>query len=204
MNKKEEETTTKKPEIVKPNELRILFGFEGVNSINDLVTNGIIEPVLIKERGRDVRRYDKDACTTEYIKYLRAKASRRESPHPIGAANDEARKLKADADWREAKAEIEKMKRDELNGRLHSSEDVKAVVGRLVTQIRGELLAFPGTCAMDCATARTPKEVEGILKRNVLEVLKDLEKFQYNKAEYKKRVRERTDWMNERGGEDDG
>lgn len=194
---------TTEREIVKPDVLRDLFGFQNIRSIDDLVDNKVIEPEMHVVRGRSVRRYDKDECTKRYIQYLKDKNRRKPLLTP-GSEDDNARRLKADADLKEARAEIEKMRRDELQGRLHSSDDVKEITGALVTQIRGELLALPGTCAMDCAAARTAKEAEGVVKREVLSVLKDLERFQYNRNEYKKRVRERTDWMSEKGEEDDG
>ncbi len=191
MEKKESE----KKNLCRPEVLRDLFSFGDIRSIDALVSNGIITPIMAKERGRMVRRYDKDEATKEYIAYLKGKSKHKSE---ISAdMNDEARKLKADADLKEAKAEIEQMRRDELNGQLHSSDDVKTVMSKLVVEIRGQLLALPGTCAIDCAAARTAKEAETVVKNATLEILKDLQRFQYNKKEFKKLVRQRTEWMNE-------
>lgn len=108
---------------------------------------------------------------------------------------DEARKSKADADWKEAKAEIEQMKRDELKGSLHSSEDVEKITTDMVMAIRAQILAIPGMCAVDCAEASTPAETAGIIKNAVNDILNGLCGYEYNPAKYKELVKEREDWI---------
>ena len=125
-----------------------------LTTLGNLDSAGVIEHVLVKENGKDVRKYYKDDTMSRYIAYLQDRVNKKaQPPDPDG---DAARKLKADADLKEAKAEIEEMKRDELRGRLHLSEDVEKMTGRLVAEIRGELLALPGTCAVDVSMADTP------------------------------------------------
>lgn len=130
-----------------------------------------------------------------YMEYLRNqnKAS--------GEMDAEARKAKADADWKEAKAEIEEMKRDELRGTLHAAEDVEAITTDLIMAVRSQLLALPGTLAINCAEAKTAREAAGIIKKEVNGILNSLTEYKYDPEKYEKAVRERESWMMAEGQE---
>ncbi|MBQ7615392.1 MAG: protoporphyrinogen oxidase [Butyrivibrio sp.] len=131
-----------------------------------------------------------------YIEYLK---------HRIGnagsllanSANDEVRKLRAEADLKEAKAAIEQLKKAEFEATMHRSEDVEKITSDLVMAVRAELLALPGTLAMDVAHAKTPAEAAGLIKAAVNDILNSLIAYDYNPDKYKKLVREREKWMNE-------
>lgn len=115
----------------------------------------------------------------------------------------EDRKAKADADWKEAKAEIEQMKRDELKGSLHSSEDVEKITTDMVMAVRAQVLALPGMCAVDCADAKTPAEAAGIIKNAVNDILNGLTQYEYDPGKYKKLVQERETWIQSLEAEDE-
>ena len=155
---------------------------ERVRQISD---QGLLE---YKQVGQG-RRYDLLPTVHTYLEYLK-KQGRNSSN-----MTDEARKSKADADWKEAKAEIEQMKRDELKGSLHSSEDVEKITTDMVMAIRAQILAIPGMCAVDCAEASTPAEAAGIIKNAVNDILNGLCGYEYNPAKYKELVKEREDWI---------
>lgn len=154
------------------------------------------EGYLTSEKHGRLIKFDLIPTVNTYIEYWKNRAKEADLN-----LDDEQRKLKADADWKEAKADIEKMKRDELKGSLHSSADVKAVTTDLVMTIRAALLSLPGQLAVDVANAQTPAECSGIIKEAVNETLNILSRYQYNSDEYKKLVRERTQWMNAEGKE---
>lgn len=149
------------------------------------------EGYLASEKHGRLIKFDLIPTVNTYIEYWKNRA--KEADLNI---DDEQRKLKADADWKEAKAEIEEMKRDELKGSLHSSTDVEAVTTDLVMTIRSALLSLPGQLAVDVADAQTAAECSGIIKTAVNDILNLLSKYQYDNNEYKKLVRERTQWMN--------
>ena len=111
--------------------------------------------------------------------------------------SDEARRIKADADWKEAKAAIEQLKYSELEGTMHRSEDVEKITTDLIMAVRAELLALPGTLAVDTAAAESPSEAAGIIKNAVNNVLNSLTGYSYAPEKYKQLVRERENWMNE-------
>lgn len=166
---------------------------ERVRQISD---QGLLE---YKQVGQG-RRFDLIPTVNTYLEYLK-KQGRNSSN-----MTDEARKSKADADWKEAKAEIEQMKRDELKGSLHSSEDVEKITADMVMAIRAQILAIPGMCAVDCAEARTPSEAAGIIKDAVNDILNGLTNYEYDPAKYKELVKEREDWiksLEEDGSEED-
>lgn len=155
---------------------------ERVRQISD---QGLLE---YKQVGQS-RRYDLIPTVITYQEYLKKQGR--------GASNmtDENRKSKADADWKEAKAEIEQMKRDELKGSLHSSEDVEKITADMVMAVRAQILALPGMCAVDCAAAATPAEAAGIIKNAVNDILNGLTDYEYDPAKYKELVKQREDWI---------
>lgn len=179
-----------------------------IKNENWISTRGLASVLMLSlERVRQLEEEGYFTCKTEknrkqydlipsvqiYIEYLR-----RQKENPIAdVVNDEARKLKADADLKEAKAAIENLKKAELEANMHRSEDVEAVIADLAATIRGELLALPGTLAVDMASAQTASEASAIIKSAVNTILNRLAEYSYDKNEFKKRVREREKWMNE-------
>lgn len=139
------------------------------------------------------KQYDLIPSVQVYIEYLR----KQREDGPTNMLDDEARKLKADADLKEAKAAIEQMKKSELEATMHRADDVEKVIADLAMAVRAELLALPGTLAMDVAHAKTPAEAAGFIKAAVNDILNSLIAYSYNPEKFKKLVREREKWMNE-------
>jgi len=133
---------------------------------------------LTSRMDKNRKQYDLVPSVQSYIEYLR----QQKDSGPSNPADDEARRLKADADLKEAKAAIETMKKEEFEAVMHRAEDVEKVVSDLVVAVRAELLALPGTLAIDVAHTDSPAEAAGIIKTAV---------------NRKKLVREREKWMNE-------
>ena len=180
----------------KPNKVSSTIVAKFLNLSDERVRQISNDGYLASEKKGRLIKFDLIPTVNTYIEYWKNRA--KEADLNI---DDEQRKLKADADWKEAKADIEKMKRDELRGSLHASADVEAVTSDLVMTIRAALLSLPGQLAVDVANAQTPAECSGIIKEAVSEVLNTLSQYQYDSNEYKKLVRERTQWMNAEGKE---
>lgn len=158
--------------------------------IRQLVEEGIFEEESDKEH-KNRKRFDLVPTVQTYIEYLKAQAK------PSGdMSSDEARKIKADADWKEARAAIEQLHLKEIEGTMHRSEDVEAVINDLVMAVRAQVLALPGTLAVDCANASTPGEVTGLIKTAVNDLLNGLVDYEYNSQDFRALVREREDWLN--------
>lgn len=110
------------------------------------------------------------------------------------AKDKELSKLDGEARIKQAKAEIEEMKLEELRGSLHAAEDVKAIVTDHALYIRSMLLAMPGKLAVDVANITTAAEAADRIKREVYYILNCAADYQYDPEEYAKRVREREGW----------
>lgn len=100
----------------------------------------------------------------------------------------------ADVTLKVAKAQIAKLEADELQGKMHRSEDVAAMTEDLIYTVRGSLMALPGRLAVDVAAATTPAEASEIIRQEVYAVMRELSHYQYDPQKYEERVRERKKW----------
>jgi len=149
------------------------------------------------EKGRKL--FDLIPSFQMYIKYKERfeKASGAIASGLAEVMDDDARRLKAEADLKEAKAAIENLKKEEFEATMHRSEDVETVMEALTMAFRAEALAIPGLVAVDVAEATTAQQAAGIIKNAVNNMLNRLSEFKYSPAKFKKLVREREKWMNE-------
>lgn len=157
--------------------------------INQLAKEGIIP--FVQENG--VNRYDMVEATRQYIKYLTNKSD----------GTDESRKLEAEADLKRSKADIAALQLKELEGTMHRSEDVEAVMTDLVYSIRSMLIALPGRLAVDTFGAGSAAEASDIIRIEVYKVLEELAAYKYDPEAYARRVREREGWRELADGEED-
>jgi phage terminase Nu1 subunit (DNA packaging protein) len=182
--------------LVEPKAIAKIFNFEGVRRVDQLVQDGIIEPTLVKENGRSVRRYDLIPTVMLYIRYLQTKANSKEKNMGSSVELSEE-KLKEEIRYKKAKADKLVLELRELNGQMHRAEDVKKVFTDHAQVVRAMFLALPGVLAVDCADAATPKEAERIIRRTVLDDLKLLEQYQYDSEEFRTLVKEREQWISD-------
>lgn len=173
-----------------------------VRRVQQLTQEGIIQTVEIEQGKRKLRRYDLIPTVMQYIKFLSDKASGREQKSSV--ADKEEEKLQAEVDLKRAKATIAKLELDELEGRMHSAEDVEAMTTDLVLAVRSALLSMPGQLSVDVAEARTAAEISEIIKKAVNDILDELARYEYNPDEYRRRVRERQGWLEKIEQDDDG
>lgn len=93
-----------------------------------------------------------------------------------------------------SKATIEKLKAEELKGKMHRSEDVAALTEDLVYNIRGALIALPGRVAVDVAAVNTAAEASTIVRREVYAIMRELSQYRYDPKRYEEKVRGRLNW----------
>lgn len=163
-----------------------LFGVT-VRRIQQLTQDGVIQTEAVGKR----RRYNLDDTVLRYITHLQNKLSDKGGPHSASNAQNEARKLCADADYKQAKAEIAQLELAEFKGNMHRSEDVEAMTNDLVFAVRSMLLSLPGRLAIDLAPESSPSEVSERIRREVEDILRELATYKYDPDAYKKRVRDR-------------
>lgn len=134
-------------------------------------------------------RFDLAESVQAYISYAVDNAMSRTSED----ADAERKKLAADADYKAAKARQEEIRLAELEGRMHSAEDVEAATEQLVYAVRSALLAMPGRVAVDAA-GKSASEVSEIVRREACAALEDLSRYRYDPKAYAAMVRERKGW----------
>ncbi len=172
-----------------------------VRRVQQLTQEGIIQTEGIKEGGRELRRYDLMPTIMQYIKYLSDKANGREQKASVSDKEEE--KLQAEVDIKKAKAKIAQLELDELEGRMHSAEDVEAMTTDLCLAVRSALLSMPGQLSIDVTEAENAAEASEIIKRTVNDILEELSRYEYDPNEYRRRVRERQGWLEKVEREED-
>jgi phage terminase Nu1 subunit (DNA packaging protein) len=163
-----------------------LFGVT-TRRVQQLAQEGIIKAT--KEKG--VNKYDLLPTIQQYIKHLTERANGRDQKKDT---ETEGRKLEAEADLKRSKADMAALQLKELEGKMHRSEDVEAVMTDLVYTIRGMLMALPGRLAVDTSNADSAAEASEIIRAEVYKVLEELAAYKYDPEEYARRVRDRQGW----------
>lgn len=171
-----------------------IFG-KTVRRIQQLTQDGVL-PTVETPQGR---RYDLLPTITRYIQYLEQRADKNGSKN----VEKEDKKLDAEIQYKQAKADKMKLELDELKGSMHRSEDVERLLNERVFLMRSLLLALPGRVAMELATLNTAPEVSAYLSRQVAVILDNMATMDYNPSEFAELVRERQGWKSEDKDDDD-
>lgn len=132
--------------------------------------------------------YDLYTVIKEYVDYM-VKQNNKE----FNSLEDE--KLSEEIRYKRAKAGKAILELNELEGRMHSAEDVEEMTTDLVMTVRSYLLALPGKLAIELVPMVKEIEIADAIKREVYDILEDLSQYEYNPEEYRKRVRERQGWI---------
>ena len=185
-------------ELVKVDRIAKIFQVT-VRRVQQLTQEGIIETIAVKQGKRELRRYDLIDTVMRYIRYLSDKANGREQK----SSNKEEEKLQAEIDYKAAKAKIAMLQLDELEGRMHSADDVEAMTTDLCLAVRSALLSVPGQLSVDVAEAQSAAEASEIIKKAINDILEELARYEYNPEEYRRRVRERQGWIDKVEQEDE-
>ena len=186
----------KKTELVVSGAIADIFGVDP-RRIQQLTKEGVITAT----RQGHANRYDLIPTIQEYIRYLSEKANGRAPPKQ--AADAETRKLEAEADFKRSKADMAALQLKELEGTMHRSEDVEAVMTDLVYTIRSMLTALPGRLAVDVVSVSSAAQASDIIRCEVYKILNELSGYKYDPEEYAKRVRDREGWSEPSDGEDE-
>lgn len=115
---------------------------------------------------------------------------------------EKARRM-AEVQLKASKAKIVGLEADELQGKMHRSEDVEAMTADLLYAVRGALIALPGRLAVDVAQAGTAAEASEVIRQEVNKVLSEIAQYKYDPLKYEERVRQRMDWDSIMGNPDD-
>ena len=173
-----------------------LFGVTD-RRVQQLAKDGVIPAA-------SVRPYKFDLLPTvqAYIRYLSDKANGKESKS-ADTVQAEADKLRAEADLTQSKAKIAEMQLKELEGKMHRSEDVEAVMNDLVYTVRSMIMALPGRLAMDIVQTSNANEASALIRSECYKILNELAGYKYDPEVYQRRVRDREGWSDALADESD-
>lgn len=110
----------------------------------------------------------------------------------------------AETTIRVSKANIAKLEADELQGKMHRSEDVAVFMDDIIFTMRAALMALPGRLAVDVAAAQSAAEASDIIRKEVNKIMSEIAEHQYDPKAYAERVRDRMNWAADTGDDDDG
>lgn len=161
-------------------------------TVQTLAENGTL--TCVKEKNKN--KYNLYTVVQEYIDYM----TKRNMPK---GSSLEDEKTYEDIRFKRAKADRMELELNELEGRMHSAEDVENMTTDLILCIRSSLLSLPGRLGVDVADVDNAAECSEIIKSAVCDILEDLSNYEYNPEEYRKRVRERQGFEAELDEEDD-
>ncbi len=181
--------------MVTSSEIAKLIG-KTTKTVQDLTNNGILPAVETKNGKRVSRKYDKYETIRAYIGYVEERALKK------NGTDREQEKLQVEVETKKTRLKMFQLQLEELEGRLHASEDVESMTDDLVLCVRSSLLAVPGQLAVDLAEMSDATEVSARLLETVCGILDDLSNYKYDPKAYGKRVRERKGWTDSNGGED--
>lgn len=165
---------------VSTTELAKVLGLS-VRRIQQLAQDGTVPPAT---RGR----FRLAESVSRYINYITGNQLSDEEKKM-----EKSRKL-AEVQIKAAKAAVAKLEANELQGKMHRSEDVQAVTEDMANTLRSLLLGLPGRLAVDVNNARSAAEASVIIRNAVHEVMDEMAKYRYDPEKYEERVRERLNW----------
>jgi len=102
------------------------------------------------------------------------------------------KKLKAETEIKESKAIVGKYEAQEIEGKMHRSEDVAAMTEDLIYSIRSSLISLPGRLAVNIASVSDPAVAAEMIRGEVYKIMNELATYRYDAAKYEERVRERN------------
>lgn len=101
---------------------------------------------------------------------------------------------KANVQLKASKAAVAKLEAEELQGKVHRSEDVEEITSDMIFTIRSALNALPGRLAMEVVNIETAAEAAQIIRKEVNLIMNELADYEYDPEKYQERVRARLEW----------
>lgn len=109
-------------------------------------------------------------------------------------AKTKQKKESAEAELKSYKAKLTQFEVEELEGKLHRSEDVQLLTEDMIYTIRSSLMSLPGRLAIDVINCKTAAEASVVITKEVHKIMTELANYDYDSEKYKELVRERREW----------
>lgn len=152
-----------------------LFGFEGTRRIEQLTHDGVLDAVLVKVGGREVRRYDLVPTIQKYVKHLSEKAKNRN--HSGKEMELKEQKLEAEIALKESQGELHRLKTQIATGDYISIEEVKLDYAKFFLVFKKFAMSLPQRMGGLISGQVEPLELRKIEKEMSGEITSLLDSF---------------------------
>ncbi len=171
----EESSKKKTQNLYEPKVIAQLFNFSGTRRIEQLTQDGVIDAVLVKVDGREVRRYDLAPTIQKYVKYLSDKAygkSRSEKEMEL-----KEQKLEAEVALKESQGELHRLKTQIAAGEYVSVNEVRSDYAKFFVVFKKFAMSIPARVCGMLSGQLEPMEARKIEKEMAGEIADLLASF---------------------------
>lgn len=133
--------------LYEPKVIAQLFNFEGTRRIEQLTRDGVIDAVLVKVDGHEVRRYDLAPTIQKYVKFLSDKAYGRSRSEKEMELKEQ--KLEAEVALKESQGELHRLKTQIAAGEYISIDEVRLDYAKFFLVFKKFAMSIPArVCGM--------------------------------------------------------
>lgn len=158
-----------------PKAVAKLLNFSGTRRIEQLTQDGVLDAVLVKINGREVRRYDLVPTIQKYVKHLSEKAKNRN--HSGKEMELKEQKLEAEIALKESQGELHRLKTQIAAGEYISIDEVKLDYAKFFLIFKKFAMSLPARVGGLLSGQLEPLEARRIEKEMSGEVTSLLESF---------------------------
>ena len=142
-----ENSRKKTQNLYEPKIIAQLFNFEGTRRIEQLTREGVIDAVLVKVDGHEVRRYDLAPTIQKYVKHLSDKAYGRSRSKKEMELKEQ--KLEAEVALKESQGELHRLKTQIAAGEYISIDEVRLDYAKFFLVFKKFAMSIPArVCGM--------------------------------------------------------
>ncbi len=163
-----ENSRKKTQNLYEPKVIAQLFNFEGPRRIEQLTRDGVIDAVLVKVDGHEVRRYDLAPTIQKYVKYLSDKAYGRSRSERELELKEQ--KLEAEIALKESQGELHRLKTQIAAGEYISVDEVRLDYAKFFLVFKKFAMSVPARVCGMLSGQLEPLEVRKIEKEMSAEV----------------------------------
>ena len=161
--------------LYEPKVIAQLFNFEGPRRIEQLTQAGVIDAVLVKVDGHEVRRYDLAPTIQKYVKYLSDKAYGRSRSEKEMELKEQ--KLEAEVALKESQGELHRLKTQIAAGEYISIDEVRLDYAKFFLVFKKFAMSIPARVCGMLSGQLEPLEARRIEKEMAGEIADLLSSF---------------------------
>ena len=163
-----ENSRKKTKNLYEPKVIAQLFNFDGPRRIEQLTRDGVIDAVLVKVDGHEVRRYDLAPTIQKYVKFLSDKAYGRSRSQKETELKEQ--KLEAEIALKESQGELHRLKTQIAAGEYISVDEVRIDYAKFFLVFKKFAMSVPARVCGMLSGQLEPLEARRIEKEMSAEV----------------------------------